>query len=108
MAGPDNAVVVSLDEDSTEAEVLDLPQRTWPGVTELLIAPEAKARIRRYYADRGETDLERSAGYDDSMKLGGPDLVGELREALGLTGGIRQPGPAPELWPPGDANGSGP
>ena len=108
MAGPDNVMVVWLDEDSTEAEVLDLLQRTWPGVTELLIAPEAKARIRRYYADRGETDLERSAGYDDSMTLGDDDLVGELREALGLTGGIRQPGPAPELWPPGDANGSGP
>ena len=78
MAGPDNVVVVSLDEDSTEAEVLDLLQRTWPGVTELLIAPEAKARIRRYYADRGETDLQRSAGYDDSMTLGGPDLVAGL------------------------------
>ena len=108
MAGPDNVVVVSLDEDSTEAEVLDLPQRAWPGVTELLIAPEAKARIRRYYANRGETDLKRSAGYDDSMTLDGPDLVGELREAQGLTGGIRQPVPPPELWPPGDANGSGP
>ena len=108
MAGPDNVMVVSLDEDSTEAEALDLPQRTWPGMTELLIPPEAKARIRRHYADRGETDLERSAGYDDSMTLDGPDLVGELREALGLAGDIRQPEPAPELWPPGDANGSGP
>ena len=78
MAGPDNVMVVSLDEDSTEAEVLDLLQRTWPGVTELLIPPEAKARIRRYYADRGETDLERSAGYDDSMTLGGDDLVAGL------------------------------
>ena len=108
MAGPGAVVVVPLDEDSTETEVLDLLQRTWPGVTELLIPPEAKARIRRYYADRGETDLERSAGYDDSMTLGGDDLVAELREALGLTGGIRQPGPTPELWPPGDANWSGP
>ena len=40
-------------------------------------------------------------------EAGDVDLVGELREALGLTGGIRQPTPAPELWPPGDANGSG-
>ena len=53
MAGPGAVVVVPLDEDSTETEVLDLLQRTWPGVTELLIPPEAKARIRRYYADRG-------------------------------------------------------
>ena len=36
------------------------------------------------------------------MMLDGPDLVGELREALGLAGDIRQPEPAPELWPPGD------
>ena len=41
-------------------------------------------------------------------EAGDVDLVGEPREALGLTGGIRQPTPAPELWPPGDANGSGP
>ena len=41
-------------------------------------------------------------------EAGDVDLVGEPREALGLTGGIRQPEPAPELWPPGDANGSGP
>ena len=40
-------------------------------------------------------------------EAGDVDLVGEPREALGLTGGIRQPTPAPELWPPGDANGSG-
>ena len=47
-------------------------------MTELLIPLEAKARIRRYYADRDETDLERSAGNDDSMTLGGDDLVAGL------------------------------
>ena len=49
MAGPVNAAVLALDEDSTDTEVREALQRTYPVTTEILVTPASKVRISRYY-----------------------------------------------------------
>ena len=85
MADPVGVVVVDLDESCTDEEVREAVQHPYDELTALLLTPAAKARIARYYRDRGDEELARNVEYyEEHMNLGGSGGRGDdLGDDLG-------------------------